>query len=55
MELHPILSNSKYQNFNNVNERNNFIEFKLETNVMGSRRLTWISKDGIELSLRIYS
>ena len=33
--------------------RNNFIEFKLETDVMGSHRLTWISKDGIELSLRI--
>ena len=55
MELLKFCLNSKYQNFNHVNERNNFIEFKLETDVMGSRRLTWISKDGIELLLRIYS
>ena len=38
-----------------VNERNNFIDFKLETNFLGSHRLTRISKDGIEHSLKIYS
>ena len=42
-----ISSNRKYQNLRmtNVNQRNNFIGFKLEIDVMGSHRLTWSSMD----------